>query len=330
MSAEKKENTLARVAEGAGVSRSSVSRAFTRPYLLRRDTVERIKAVADQLGYVPNRSARALSTGRNGNIALMVPDVANPYYTTMTSSVQQQADLSNYCVFLGSSFAKPEKEDELLHRFFGQVEGMILVGSCLQEKGIHKYATRCPLVLVNRELKGTPRVLIDSGTGMREAVQHLAAFGHREIAYIGGFLKSWSNKQRKTAVSESAEALGMRVNHFSVGQPSFDAGKKAASNLISTNTTAAIAFNDLVALGLIAGLSERGKSVPEDMSVIGCDDALGMFNHLPLTTVHCGCAEAGRLAVTILLEMLERNTVFDARSVLETHLVVRSTTSGCR
>lgn len=210
MATEKKRVTIAKVAKVAGVARSSVSRAFTQPHLLNRDTVERIKAVADQLGYVPNRSACALSTGRHGNIALVVPDVANPYYPPLIRAAQQQADLSDYCVFLGNSDENPEKEDDLLQRFSGQVEGLVLVGSRLQEERIRKHSEHCPLVLVNRELQGIPRVLIDSGTGMRQAVQHLAALGHRAIAYISGHPQSWSNKQRKVAIGKTAEELGLR------------------------------------------------------------------------------------------------------------------------
>ncbi len=330
MAADKRRVTIAQVAEVAGVARSSVSRAFTRPHLLSAETVKRVEAVAERLGYVPNHSARALSTGRHGNIALIVPDVANPYYPPMIRAAQQQADLSDYCVFLGDSDENPGKEEELLQRLSGQVEGVVLVGSRLEVGRIIKYAAQCPLVLVNRELKRIPRILIDSKPGMRQAVQHLHELGHQEIAYISGHPKSWSNKQRKSAINRMAAELGMKVLQVSAGQPNYEAGKNASSSLLATPATAAITFNDIVAHGVIAGLSEQGCGIPGDMSIIGCDDSLGIFSNPPLSTVRGECAEAGRMAVSVLLEMLASSSFFEARFFLETRLVVRSTTTRPR
>ena len=94
--------TISQVAETAGVSRASVSRAFTNPHMLGEATVARILGVAEDIGYVPNRTARALSTGRTGNVALVVPDIANPFFPPLIQAAQSLADKSDFCVFLGS------------------------------------------------------------------------------------------------------------------------------------------------------------------------------------------------------------------------------------
>ena len=213
--------TINQVAAAAGVTKSSVSRAFTRPEMLSEETVRRIFAVAEQLGYVPNHTARALSTGRHGNIALIVPDVANPFFPPLIRAAQAEADRSDYCVFLGNSDEDPRQEDRLIGRFAGQVEGFVLVSSRLSDTQIIAHAARRPLVLINRDVEGIPRILIDSATGVAEAVAHLAALGHKQLVYVGGPHGSWSNKQRRAAVRRSARALGLKVtvisNEFAVG-----------------------------------------------------------------------------------------------------------------
>ena len=192
--------TISQVAETAGVSRASVSRAFTNPHMLGEATVARILGVAEDIGYVPNRTARALSTGRTGNVALVVPDIANPFFPPLIQAAQSLADKSDFCVFLGSSGEDPAQEDKLLSRFSDQVDGMILVSSRLPEEFIRHHAKARPLVLVNRDVKGIPRVLIDSGGGVAKAVLHLADLDHSRIIYLSGPIQSWSNRQRSAAV----------------------------------------------------------------------------------------------------------------------------------
>jgi LacI family transcriptional regulator len=319
--------TISQVAKAVGVNRSSVSRAFSRPDLLNPETVARIKEVADQLGYVPNYSARALSTGRHGNIALVVPDVANPFFPPMIRAVQNEADRLDFCVFLGNGDEEPRQEAKLVGRFSGQVEGIVLASSRLSADHIRDFAALKPLVLINRDVPGIPRVLIDSGSGVGEAVAHLAALGHRRIAYISGPSSSWSNKQRRAAVKKAAEGLGLEVITMGAQVPSHAAGQRAVAFVLEGAATAAIAFDDLTAQGMLAGFAERGIAVPDDMAVVGCDDVLGAMTYPPLTTVSNRASEAGQIATRLLLEILSRRVVSDVRYLLETHLVVRQTTA---
>ncbi|WEX08765.1 LacI family DNA-binding transcriptional regulator [Chelativorans sp. AA-79] len=322
--------TISQVAEAAGVARSSVSRAYTKPHMLSPETVEHIKAVAERMGYVPNHTARALSTGRNGNIALIVPDVANPFFPPLIRAAQVEADRFDFCVFLGNSDEDPEKEDKLLGRLSSQVEGVILASPRLSDNRILAHASLKPMVLINRNVEGIPRVLIDSGIGVAEAARHLAELGHKRIVYVSGPSASWSNKQRRAAVRKSAAALGLELGILSASVPSFEAGLQAVPSILARNATAAIAFDDVMAQGILAGLAARDVAVPKDFSVVGCDDALGPLVLPPLTTVSSRSVEAGKLAVSLLMEMLQSRALTDASYVLETHLVVRGTTDGAR
>lgn len=318
--------TISQVAEVAGVSRATVSRAFTRPQMLSADTVARVKTAAKTLGYVPNQVARALSTGRHGNIALIVPDVANPFFPPLIRGAQGRADLAGLCLFLGSSDETPEREDMLVAKFAGQVEGVILVSSRLDEDRIRAHAARVPVVLINRDVPGLPRVLIDTSTGIGAAVDHLVALGHRHICYVTGPAASWSNQQRRRAVRHGARRHGIEITMLPAQRASFEAGRDVVPALLATGATAAIAFDDVTAQGLLVGLAERKISVPERFSVIGCDDVLGATTFPPLTTVSARCDEAGETALDLLSDVIRLRGTRDIRYALDTELVVRGST----
>ncbi len=318
--------TISQVAAAAGVNRSSVSRAFSRPELLKPETVQRIKAVAKQLGYVPNRSARALSTGRYGNLALIVPDVANPFFPPLIRAAQNEADRADFCVFLGNSDEDPKQEEKLVSRLLGQVEGVVLASPRLSDERIRAHAAAKPLVLINRDVRGIPRVLIDSGSGVSQAVDHLAEAGHRHIVYVSGPSTSWSNKQRRAAVKKACARLGLDMAIVAAQVPSYEAGRRSVSAILASGASGVVAFDDLIAQGILAGLSERGIDVPGAIAVVGCDDVLGAATYPPLTTVSNRSSEAGKVAISLLLEVLGTRAVGDVRYVLETHLVVRKTT----
>jgi LacI family transcriptional regulator len=320
--------TISQVADAAGVSRSSVSRAFSKPHMLREDTVQHILAIARKIGYVPNHTARALSTGRYANVALIVPDISNPFFPPLIQAAQRRADLSNFCVFLGNSNEDRRQEDKLLDRFASQVEGVVLVSSRLSEERIKYHAARRPLVLINRDVSGIPRVLIDSGQGVAEAVRHLADLGHAHIVYVSGPRQSWSNRQRRKAVKEAGSALGITITMIQAALPTYEAGRIIAPDAVATGATAVIAFDDLIAQGIMAGLTQQQVPIPERMSVVGCDDVLGAATYPALTTVSNRSIEAGETALVLLFELLRTQMMSDMRHVLSTELVVRDSTAA--
>ena len=174
--------TIVEVAKAAGVDRSTVSRAYNQPEMLRQATIEKVKSVAVALGYSPNTAARALRTGQVQNIALIVPDLTNPFMPPIALAAQKQAEKTGYCVFIGNADENPGHEERLLARFSDQVSGAILVSPRSDEAVIRDIAKRIPLVLINRDISSIPRVLIDAGRGMAMAVEHLAKQGHARLA----------------------------------------------------------------------------------------------------------------------------------------------------
>jgi LacI family transcriptional regulator len=319
--------TIDEVAAAAKVSRATVSRTFGRPDLVNRETVELVREVAARLGYVPNQTARALSTGRAGNIALVVPDITNPFFAALMRGAQAQARDQGYATFLGDSDEMPELEDLLLTKLSGQVEGFILASSRLPKERIREHAQRRPFVLVNRDMSRLPRLLIDTGPSYARAVAHLAELGHRRIAYLCGPKLSWSNRQRMQAVTRAAESLGLALSCIQTSRPSFEAGQESTQQLLDSGATAALAFDDVMAQGVIAGLASRGFAVPADFSLVGCDDELAVRTYPPLTSVDTGCSAAGAQAVDLLMDVLRGAAPKERCINLQTELIIRESTA---
>jgi len=318
--------TISQVAQAAGVSRATVSRTFSRPELLRPETVRHVQEVAEKLGYVPNQVARALSTGRAGNIALVVPDIANPFFPPLIRAAQAYADQAGYAVFLGDSDERPEREDMLLTKMAAQVEGFILASPRLDEARVRAHAARRPLVLINRDIEGLPRVLMDVSAGITAAIKHLASLNHRHIAFVSGPPASWANQQRQQAAVMAAEKFGIQLTAVPAYHPDHEAGRKAAGDLAKLPVTATVAFDDLVAQGIMAGLADLGWRIPQDMSIVGFDDVLAATTYPPLTTIAAHSADAGTQAVKLLAEVLSKGQAQDQRIVIPTELIVRATT----
>jgi LacI family transcriptional regulator len=318
--------TIRIVAREAGVSQATVSRAFSQPELLTPATVEKVLGTAQRLGYVPNQVARALSTGRAGNIALILPDVANPFFSALMRGAQAQAYKRGYATFLGDSDETAHLEDVLLGKLAAQVDGFVLASPRLDEQLIRKHAARRPLVVINRDLDGIGRVLVDTAGGFEAAVSLVAELGHRTIAYVGAPVSSWSNQQRARAVASAGAAHGLQVVEIAAGRPSHEAGRACVAKLLESGATAALAVDDVVAQGIMAGLAELGVSIPRDFSVVGCDDIIASTTYPPLTSVKAHCALAGANAVDLLLNGLANPTPPIESHVIKGELVIRGST----
>jgi DNA-binding LacI/PurR family transcriptional regulator len=173
-------------------------------------------------------------------------------------------------------------------------------------------------------------VLMDSADGMKQAVQHLAALGHERVAYLSGPRSSWSNRQRRRGLASAVAATGLEVVELGPLAPTFAAGHHAADLALATGVTAVVAFNDLMALGVISRLAERSVAVPTEMSVVSFDDIpMAAMCTPPLTSVAMPTELAGRVAVDLLLSLLRPEGAGGDRSQrrLPTQLIVRGSTA---
>jgi DNA-binding LacI/PurR family transcriptional regulator len=325
--------TIHDVARRAQVSVSTVSRAFTMPDLVRPATRELILRAADELGYRPNRAARGLITGKTGNLGIVVPDLQNPFFPAVVSGAQAQARQADYAVFLADSGEDPRLEAELIHAMTKQVDGVIVCSSRMDIGDLRRASESTTLVLLNRKNPGVPAVLMDSADGIRQAIEHLAALGHRRCAFLSGPKNSWSNKERRRGIRTATRLYGVEVVELGPFAPHFEAGLQAADIALASNVTAIVAFNDLMALGVLNRLNDRKVSVPEQMSVVGFDDiSMAAMCTPQLTTIAMPTQQAGRVAVDLLLDQLAGGDGEGgaAQRQVGTQLIVRSSTAPPR
>jgi len=319
--------TLDTVARALGVSPSTVSRAFTRPELISDETRYKILAVAEELGYRPNHAARGLATGKTMTLALLVPDIANPFFPPLVRAAEDRAQEAGYSMLLADTDEHADREGRLLRQLAGQADGVVLCSPRSPAAGIRRLAEETPLVLINRAIEGIASVSCVTSDGMRQIVDHLHTLGHREIVYVGGPKSSWSNQERSSTVRRQARKHAMTAHVVGPCPATFEGGFAATEEVLKTTATAVVAFDDMVAMGVVEGLRVAGRQVPDDISVSGCDDGFFASISSPaLTTVRSSSAAAARTAVQILLTHISSGEHQHDSVVLEGHLVVRQST----
>jgi LacI family transcriptional regulator len=321
--------TIRDVAQASGVHVSTVSRTFSAPHLVNAVTRTRVLAAAEDLGYRPNRAARALTTGRTHNIGLIVADIANPFFPPLIKAAQAHARGRDYHVFVADTDEDPLVEEELIQTLTKQVDGVLLCSPRLSNRAIERLGADVPFVVVNRRVKGMSTVLMDIGHGARLAVEHLAGLGHRRIALLAGPTGSWTSGEMRVAAAATAAEAGIELVILGPNAPTEQGGIAAAADVTRSGVTGVLAYNDLVAIGLIEGLYDRGVRVPSGLSVIGVDDIVpGRLNRPKLTTVAMPASAAGRTAVDLLLASVGAGDGdAPALATLETNLVIRESTA---
>ena len=321
--------TIRDVAHRAGVSISTVSRALASPDQVAEATRVRVQETARSMGYRPNRAARGLITGRTGSIGLVVPDLENPFFGSICKGVQARARSAGYAVFIADTDEDPTLEAEVVRSLTKQVDGVILCSARGTDAAVERLANEGPLVLVNRTLPGIPSITFDNGGGLRAVMRHLVALGHRKIAYAAGPITSWSNRERSVAfIAFGAESPELELIELGNFPPFFSGGIQACDLAIASGATAVVAFNDLIAVGLIDRLRQRGLSAPHDVSVTGFDNVPVSTLIWPnLTTVDFPRIQMGRVSVDTLLDtVLGRGGDISPANEIPVGLVVRQST----
>ncbi len=324
-----KRPTIYDVAQEAGVATSTVSRALSNPERVNARTREHIVEVAERLGYSTNPLARALPSGKTQTLALFVSDITNPHFFGIIRGAEQQARAAGCTLIVGDTEESPELESRNIERLGRSVDGFVIAASRMTDKSIKELSDRHRLTLVSRQVSGVPSAIVDHIDGTRQIIEHLASLGHRSVAYLAGPRRSWLAAQRWRAVQPVVRRFGMSATRLGPFPPAVHGGAAAADAALGSGVTAAIAHNDLLAIGMLRRFAERGVRVPEDISVVGYDDIFGAdFCSPPLTTLAGPFEEAGRVAVDLLLSMRDpvRNHPPRRDVVLPSHLAIRGST----
>jgi LacI family transcriptional regulator len=236
----------------------------------------------------------------------------------------------DYHVFVADTDEDPRVEEEVIQTFTKQVDGVLLCSPRLSNRAIDRLRRDVPFVVVNRRVKGLPAVLMDAGHGARLAVEHLTTLGHRRLALLVGPEGSWTSHEISDAAALVAGARGAELVVLGPNSPTEHGGQVAAPEVLSAGVTAVLAYNDLVAIGLIEGLAELNVDVPGAISVVGIDDIMpARLGRPKLTTVAMPTVAAGRSAVDMLLRLVGSTEPFGAaQTTLETTLIVRDSTAA--
>lgn len=316
------------VAELAGVSRATVSRAFSRPEAVNAVTRSKVLAVAQRVGYRPYGRSGRLATSQSRTIGLFVPDLANPYFPPLVKEVQARARLRDYVTMVADSDEHTESEEGIVLGLAARTDGLILASPRMPDETLRRVAAFSRTVLVARKLDGYGLSVTHSDAGITQAVELLAALGHRSVLYMSGPAGSRTNEVRSAALRRAGQASGLSVREIGPFEPRFEAGERAIDLVLAIRPTAVLAYNDVIALGLISQLRQRGITVGSDVSVIGIDDVLiSRLATPPLTTIRIAVSESATLAVEMLLDQLSADHPAGAMPVeVPSRLVVRATT----
>ena len=326
------------VAASAGVSVGTVSNVLNRPELVSETTRNRVQQVMQDLGYVPNGSARQLRVGHSSTLAYVMLDVTNPFFTDVAQGAEESADGADYSLVLCNSGNSVEREQSHLRRLEQQrVDGILITPFDPDNPVLDKVASRgTPVVIVDRtRLRGTHcSVAVDDVLGGRLAVQHLVELGHERIAFVGGPSSLGQVRDRLDGARAAMVDAGITVDNLVLVETRAltvaegrSAGERLAGLPRKRRPTAALCGNDLVALGLLQQCVALGLDVPGDLAIVGYDDIeFAAAAAVPLTSVRQPRRELGIAATELLLDEVRNPDHEHERRLFTPELVVRAST----
>jgi DNA-binding LacI/PurR family transcriptional regulator len=323
------------IAHAAHVSIATVSRTINNIPSVNPEIAKRVWQVIDELDYFPNTQARALVSGRSRLFGLIVSEITNPFFPELIQGFEDIAVANGYEILVSSTNHDPKRMSHCIRRMLERkVEGVAVMTFGMEEPLLDQLAKRkVPLVFIDvgPTRPGISLLKVDYQHGILQGVQHLAALGHRDIAFISGPLTLHSAQSRRSAFSASLKECGLALNPAWIveGDHTMEGGIASMERLLAAETipTAVLCSNDMTAIGVLHQLYRAGLRVPDDLSVIGFDDIqIAQVTIPPLTTVQMSRFELARAAVTALRTHVEQPENSQREYNIQTDLIVREST----
>ena len=330
---------IAEIARRANVSTATVSRTLNQSGPVKATTARKVWRAVTALNYYPNSHARTLVSGRSRLIGLIVSDITNPFFPELVRAFEDLAAQKQYDLLLTSTNYDTSRMTTCLRRMLERkVDGVAMMTSEMDTSLIRELSKRnLPIVFMDVGQMG-PRmshVSIDYGNGIRQAVDHVASLGHRNIGFITGPLDLHSARTRRQAFVD-----GMRDHKITLerrlvreGTHTADGGEKAMKELLKLAKipSAVVCSNDWTAIGALHAIHEAGLSVPHDISLVGFDDIpLTSYTTPTLTTVRMSARDVGATAFQALFSLIGEQHVEGDVYQVPTRLVVRESTTRPR
>ncbi|GEM44865.1 LacI family transcriptional regulator [Deinococcus cellulosilyticus NBRC 106333 = KACC 11606] len=327
--------TLVEVAQEAGVSPSTVSRILSGTANVSLRKRHAVEEAIRKLNYQPNIIAKGLVRGQTMSIGVLTQDISSPFYNDALLGVQEALQGTDYVPVFVDGHWHPKDEETAIGRLMGRVDGLIIMGGSLAEDTLKRLADNMPIIAIGRKVPDQEHhsLILDNYSATRKLMDFLFELGHVRIAHIAGPRDHPDAIERLHGYRDALEAAGHEVspNLIVEGDYHESAGLLAVATLLESRTmfTAIFAANDQMAYGARLALYRRGIRVPEEVSLVGFDDAkTSEYFSPPLTTVRQPMHELGRQAAEALLQMIEGAEV--RLEAPELQLVIRESTKRIR
>jgi LacI family transcriptional regulator len=326
--------SLRDVAKAAKVSVGTVSNVLNRPEVVAPETLARVQGTIKDLGFVPNGFARHLRSGNSRTLGLIVPDVANPFFTEVARGVEDAASKRDYAVFLCNSDESATKEDRYINILIEQqVRGVLITPTDVKSDRLDAMRERgIAVTLVDREIKGRRQcsVSVDDIHGGQLGIEYLTGLGHTDIAWVCGPDSIPQVADRGAGVAKAAKFAGATVETIRVSLMNTTQGEEAAKKILALKTipTAIFCANDLLALGVMRTLRENKLRIPEQVSVLGYDDIeFAASAAVPLSSISQPAYQMGVTAADLLLNECEEAETHEHQQIrFQPQLVERAST----
>ena len=318
------------------VSLRDVAKAAKVPDVVAPATLSRVQNTIKELGFVPNGFARNLRSGRGRTLGLIVPDVANPFFTEVARGVEDAASKRDYAVFLCNSDESASKEDRYINVLIEQqVRGVLITPADVKADRLEMMLDRgIAVTLLDREIKGGNQcsVSVDDVHGGQLAIEYLAGLGHKHIAWVCGPETIPQVADRGAGVAKAAKVAGIKVETVRVSLMNTVNGEQAGKKVLELSKlpTAIFCANDLLALGVMRYLLNQKVRIPEQVSLLGYDDIeFAPSAAVPLSSIAQPTYQMGITAADLLLSECEEGQTHEHQQIrFQPQLVERKSTAS--
>lgn len=326
-------SSIREVAREAGVSVATVSRALSAPEKVSKKAMAKVQRAIEAVGYRPNMLARNFRSARSYAIVVLVPDIANPFYSLVIRAIEDRAQQKGYAVLLGDTRGAPEREVEYIRRVETRLADGLL--QLRPDSASTRNVIPPDIAAVNacgcEDTRG-PSVRIDNRGAARTLVDYLISLGHRRIGVISGLKDNPHAIDRLAGYRESLAAHNIEFDPTLIAEGDFTmwSGLNSAVQFCNMRErpTAVFCMNDEMAIGAMQTLKARGFRVPEDISVTGFDDiAYAKYADPSLTTMAQPAEELGKMATDMLLKLIDGEPLGQSECVLPTEFIIRKSTA---
>ncbi|GGJ18266.1 LacI family transcriptional regulator [Deinococcus roseus] len=327
--------TLVEVAQEAGVSPSTVSRILSGTANVSMRKRHAVEEAIRKLNYQPNIIAKGLVRGLTMSIGVLTQDISSPFYNDALLGVQEALQGTDYVPVFVDGHWHPRDEETAVQRLMGRVDGLIIMGGSLAEDTLNRLAENIPIIAIGRKIPNLEHrsLMLDNYSATRKLMEFLFELGHTRIAHIAGPRDHPDAIERLHGYKDALEAARLEVTPGLIVEGDYheSAGLIAVATLLESRTmfTAIFAANDQMAYGARLALYRRGIRVPEEVSLVGFDDAkTSEYFSPPLTTVKQPMHELGKQAAGALLQLIDGDEVHLESPELQ--LVIRESTKRLR